>query len=164
MFTKEEVWNSFANDFRIIKHLAEKVHVDTHGYKPTEKQRTMLELMQYMSIMGSGILNTVLMGDGNTFASYVEQSKSVMGENFIQKMNEQETEMKETFMKFDDAELAKELSLWGMTGPKSMFVLNLIKIVASYKMQLFLYVKASGQHGIGTSNLWAGMDMPTSAK
>ena len=164
MFNKEEVWNSFANDFRIIKHLAEKAHVDTHGYKPSEKQRTMLELMQYMSIMGSGILNTVLTGDGNTFASYVEQSKSVTGENFIEKMNEQETEMKETFMKFDDAELAKELSLWGMTGPKSMFVLNLIKIVASYKMQLFLYVKASGQQGIGTSNLWAGMDMPSAQK
>lgn len=160
MFTKEEVWDSFANDFRIIKHLAEKAHVDNHGYKPTEKQRTMLELMQYMSIMGSGILKTVLMGDGNTFASYVEQSKSVTGENFIQRMDEQEAEMKETFMKFDDAELAKELSLWGMTGPKSMFVLNLVKIVASYKMQLFLYIKASGRYEIGTSNLWAGMDMP----
>ena len=161
MFTKEEIWNSFANDFRIIKHIAEKAHVDTHGYKPSEKQRTTLELMQYMSIMGSGILQTILNGTSETFTAYVEKGKSVTGENFNQMMTDQEAEMKETFMKFDDAELAKELSLWGMTQKKSLFILYLMKIVASYKMQLFLYIKASGRHDIGTSNLWAGMDMPT---
>lgn len=160
MFTKEEIWNSFANDFRIIKHLAEKAHVDTHGYKPSEKQRTMVELMQYMAIMGSGILETILNGTSETFSAYVEKGKSVTGENFIQMMETQESEMKEIFAKFDDAEFDKELSLWGMTQKKSLFILNLIKIVASYKMQLFLYIKASGRHDIGTSNLWAGMDMP----
>lgn len=160
MFTKEEVWNSFSNDFRIIRHLAEKAHIDTHTYKPSEKQRSMLELMQYMSIMGSGILKTILVGESETFSAYVEKGKAVAGENFIAAMEEQEAEMKETFMKFDDAELGKELSLWGMTQKKSLFVLNLMKIVASYKMQLFLYIKASGRHDIGTSNLWAGMDMP----
>lgn len=161
MFKKEEIWNSFSSDFRIIKHLAEKVHIDAHGYKPTESQRTTLELMQYMSIMGSAILKVVLEGDQAAFAPYAEQSKSVTPENFAEMMDKQEADMKETFAKFDDAELSKELSLWGMTGPKSIFVLNLVKIVASYKMQLFLYVKASGVSGIGTSNLWAGMDMPS---
>ena len=164
MFTKEEVWQSFSNDFRIIKHLAEKAQADTHGYKPSEKQRTMHELMQYMAIMGSGILKTILDGDQATFATYVERGKSATPENFIEMMTEQEAEMKETFAKFDDAELDKELSLWGMTQKKSLFVLNLIKIVASYKMQLFLYVKASGSHDIGTANLWAGMDMPTTQR
>ncbi len=161
MFTKEEVWNSFASDFSIIKHLAEKAHIDTHTYKPSEKQRTMVELMQYMSIMGVGILSIILSGEQGDFAPFLERSKLVTGENFVQKMDEQETEMKEVFMKFDDAELEKELDMWGMKQKKSLRILNLMKIVASYKMQLFLYVKASGRHDIGTSNLWAGMDMPT---
>ncbi len=160
MYTKEEIWNSFSSDFKIIKHLAEKVHIDSHDYKPTEKQRTMLELMQYMAIMGSGILKIILTGDQSHFAEYVEQGKLVTPENFAEMMDKQETEMKDIFAKFDDAELNKELSLWGMTQKKSLFVLNLIKIVASYKMQLFLYLKASGISDIGTSNLWAGMDMP----
>lgn len=160
MFTKEEIWNSFSNDFRIIKHLAEKAHADTHNYKPTESQRTTVELMQYISIMGSGILDTILTGKQETFASYVEKGKSVTAENFIQMLETEEREMKEIFAKFDDAELEKELSLWGMTQKKSLFILNLVKIVASYKMQLFLYVKAAGVSNIGTSNLWAGMDMP----
>lgn len=160
MFTKEEIWNSFANDFRIIKHIAEKAHIDTHSYKPTEAQRTMTELMQYMSIMGVGILSIILSGKQEDFTPFVERSKSVTPENFAQKMDEQEAEMKDVFMKFDDAELEKELDMWGMNQKKSLRILNLIKIVASYKMQLFLYVKASGRHDIGTSNLWAGMDMP----
>ncbi len=120
----------------------------------------MLELMQYMSIMGVGILSIILSGEQGDFAPFLERSKSVTGENFIQKMEEQEAEMKEVFMKFDDAELEKELDMWGMKQKKSLRILNLMKIVASYKMQLFLYIKASGRHDIGTSNLWAGMDMP----
>ena len=160
MFTKEEVWNSFASDFSIIRHLAEKAHIDTHTYKPSEKQRTMVELMQYMSIMGVGILSIILSGEQGDFTPFLERSKLVNGENFVQKMEEQEAEMKEVFMKFDDAELEKELDMWGMKQKKSLRILNLMKIVASYKMQLFLYIKASGRHDIGTSNLWAGMDMP----
>ena len=33
-----------------------------------------------------------------------------------------------------------------------------LKWLLAYKMQLFLYVKASGATGIGTSNVWGGRD------
>ena len=49
MYTKENLIASVENEFRIIKHLAEKIPADTEGYKPTEGQRTTLELLQYLS-------------------------------------------------------------------------------------------------------------------
>jgi hypothetical protein len=35
-------------------------------------------------------------------------------------------------------------------------------MAAAYKTQLFLYIKANGNHDIGTMNLWAGMDQAPS--
>ena len=61
-----------------------------------------------------------------------------------------------------DEELAKVINLYGM-GDKTKgvyLVENLLKWLAAYKMQLFLYVKANGNASIGTSNLWGGVDMP----
>ena len=38
---------------RILLHLASKVDAATLDYRPTAKQRTTLELLQYMVIMGA---------------------------------------------------------------------------------------------------------------
>jgi hypothetical protein len=35
-----------------------------------------------------------------------------------------------------------------------------LKWLTAYRMQLFLYAKACGNHDIGTPNNWAGVDMP----
>jgi hypothetical protein len=37
-------------------------------------------------------------------------------------------------------------------------MLNVMKWAVAYKMQLFLYIKANGNHDINTSNLWRGVD------
>ncbi len=161
MYTREEIWSSFVNEFRIIKHLAEKIPAGKEHHKPTEKQRTTLELLQYISRMGKGILRAILESNAEGFTRYTEASQGVTVENFQIAIDEQVREMKELFDLLTDEELAKELTLWGMTEKKSMFVLNALKMVTAYKMQLFLYIKASGNESIGTSNLWAGMDMPS---
>ncbi len=53
MYTREEIWASFENEIRIIKHLFEKIPHGKSDYKPTEKQRTTLELLHYLSEMGT---------------------------------------------------------------------------------------------------------------
>jgi hypothetical protein len=163
MYTKEEIWNSFANEIRIIKHLSEKIPTDSHNHRPTEKQRSMLELLQYLSTMGISILDTYYTGDQNTFGKYHERSTQTTLENFKDQMDVQEQEMKELFAKFNDEVLGTELSLWGLTAKKSIHVLNLLKMMTAYKMQLFLYIKAAGNTSIGTANLWAGIDLPPMA-
>jgi hypothetical protein len=160
MYSKEEIWGSFAHEIYIIKHLAEKIPAGALDYRPTEKQRSMLELLQYISRMGVGVLDTALNENPNAFGGYVEASEKVTLENFAQAMDEQEQKMKELYEQFDDAQLNKVISMWGATQKKSLFILNLVKMFAAYKTQLFLYIKASGVSTIGTSNLWAGMDMP----
>ncbi len=73
-------------------------------------------------------------------------------------MEKEEKEMKVLFDKFTDEELSKVITRFGTTQSKALFLLALLKNFVAYKMQLFLYVKASGNHSVNTSNLWRGVD------
>src|SRR5262249_55888489 len=52
VLTKEELIASLQNEVRILAHLTGKVDRSKLDYRPTPKQRSTLELLQYMAIMG----------------------------------------------------------------------------------------------------------------
>ena len=160
MYTKEQIWNSFIKEFRIIKHLSEKIPAGGEHHKPTDKQRTTLELLQYLATFGGGMFSVVSTGDGNAFMNYAKNVSEITVENFAQAIDHQEIAMKSIYDAFTDQTLAEEIAVWGQTQSRALFLLDCLKMLTAYKMQLFLYVKASGNHSIGTSNVWAGMDMP----
>jgi len=158
MYTKEEIWNSLAKEFRIIRHLFEKIPAGTMDYKPTEKQRTTLELLQYLSMTGASTMKTIALNDSSVAASYREASLGVTPENFISQITANESEMKGLFEGLSEAELNEEIERFGSTQSRALFILELLKTLTGYKMQLFLYIKASGNETVGTSNLWGGID------
>lgn len=160
MYTKEQIWSSFTKEFAILKHLAEKVPAGGEHHKPTEKQRTTLELMHYIAGFGGGMFNVIKTGDGAAFMNYASTVKDITVANFAAAIDTQEVAMKEMFEGFTAEFLAEEISVWGNTQSRGMFLLECLKMLTAYKMQLFLYAKAAGNHAIGTSNVWAGMDMP----
>jgi hypothetical protein len=162
MYTKQNLIDTLSNEFRIIKHLAEKIPTGTDGYKPTEGQRTTLELLQYLSSIFANATHVILEGTTDAYKTAPLNGSETTQENFAEKMDEQLSVWKELMEKFDDEELLKIINLY-MMGDKTKaeyLVDNLLKWAAAYKMQLFLYIKASGNSTIGTSNLWGGMDMP----
>lgn len=162
MYTKEQLIIAMRNEFRVMKHLAEKIPADTEGYRPTEKQRTTLEILQYLSYVFISFAQTVKQNDPKVSAPYLERSKQTTRENFAEMLDVQEKELTECLESFTDEELSTIINLYGQ-GEKSKVVYlveSLLKWAAAYKMQLFLYIKASGNSSIGTSNLWGGVDMP----
>ncbi len=162
MYTKQNLIDAVTNEFRIIKHLVEKIPSGTEGYKPTEGQRTTLELLQYLSMIFANATHVIAEGSTDAYKSAPLKGDDTTMANFADKMDAQLTLWKEMMDKFDDVELAKVINVYGM-GDKSKgeyLVDNLLKWAAAYKMQLFLYIKASGNTSLGTSNLWGGMDMP----
>ena len=48
MYTKTDFLISMDREIDIIKHLYTKINPEHLGYKPTEAQRTKLELLQYL--------------------------------------------------------------------------------------------------------------------
>lgn len=160
MYTKEEIWASISKEIGIIKHLFEKIPEGSENYKPTEKQRTMLELLQYLSVMGVISLRATLEDNAKVFEEMKDLSSLTNMDNFVEMMTKEEEEMKVLYEKFSDEEFKKVITRFGTTQTKALFILGLLKNFTAYKMQLFLYIKASGNHEIGTSNLWGGYDIP----
>lgn len=113
MYTKEQIWASFKKELTIIKHLGEKVPEGGEYHKPTEKQRTTLELMHYIASFGGGIFNVIKDGDGMSFMKYADTVKDVTIENFAEKIDAQEIAMKEIFDQLTPELLNEEITAWG---------------------------------------------------
>lgn len=160
MYTKEQIWNSFTKEFRILKHLAEKIPAGGEHHKPTEKQRTTLELLHYIAALGGGMFSIIKTGESDSFTNFYNNVKDITVANFADAIDAQESAMKEMYDTFTPDFLNESFTVWGQTQTRSAFLLESLKMITAYKMQLFLYIKASGNYAIGTSNVWAGMDMP----
>src|SRR5688572_21605353 len=52
VLTKEELIASLQHEIRVLLHLAGKVDKLKLDYRPTPKQRSTLELLQYLAVMG----------------------------------------------------------------------------------------------------------------
>jgi hypothetical protein len=162
MYNKQNFINAVSNEFRILKHLAGKIPAGTLGYKPTEGQRTTLELLQYLSGSTVVSIKAILANDTTLFAALSERNKETTLENFSSVLDEREVEFKEVMDKFTDEELAKVINMHGQ-GEKTKgayLIDSALRNLSAYKMQLFLYIKASGNTAINSSNLWGGIDTP----
>ena len=163
MITKEQFIESLQTEFKIIKHLAEKVKPEQLGHKPTEAQRTMHELMHYLTYIFIAGTDSTVSGDGNAYKKYAETPMPTV-ENFAEMMDKQEAEVVKLISPMTEEDMATEVNIWGRNQSKAMHLLGLLKIATAYKMQMFLYLKQSGTANIGTMNLWAGMDQPPAVK
>src|SRR5436190_19063437 len=62
VMTKEELIGSLQNEVRILLHLAGKIDRKWLDYRPTPKQRSMVELLQYLVAMGPMLIRAVKAG------------------------------------------------------------------------------------------------------
>ncbi len=159
MISKEQYIQALTNEFRIIKHLADKVTEEQLSHKPTETQRTTAELMHYLTYIFAAGTESVTTGDGSAYKKYMGTPIPTL-ENFKSMLDEEEARVLEFLSPLTEDELKEEFAMWGRTQSKAMHLLGFLEIAAAYKMQLFLYLKQSGTENIGTMNLWAGMDQP----
>ena len=55
--TKTELIASLRNEVRILLHLAGKVEPSMLDFRPTQKQRSTRELLQYLSMIGPALID-----------------------------------------------------------------------------------------------------------
>ena len=158
MFNQDHFIGAIAHEVKVIKHLATKISEDNLTYKPTEKQRNLQELLQYLSIMLPSMFKMVLTVDYGIFPAYTQRSESTTLANFAERMDQSLAETQEIFSQFTEADLNQEVEMFGTKQSKRLFLFNILTMLSAYKMQLFLYVKAAGNHDISTSNVWRGID------
>ena len=167
VLTKDELISALQNEVRILLHLASKVDPAKLDYRPTAKQRSLLELLQYLTIMGPIHLRAV-MADAFDMAAWGDAwrtgepaAKAMSLEEVKAAIGKQEALFTELLGPCSDACLRAEIEMFGSKGSRgSMLVSLLLCHYAAYRMQLFQYLKASGREELNTMNLWVGIDKP----
>ncbi len=160
MITKEEYLRSFSKEIDIIKHLAEKVTPAMLDYRPTPKQRSTMELMQYLGHISVTATKAFIDPIKNNYMELAKARDLVNFENFQATMDEQVRIVTEEVSALTEEQLNSNTELFGMNDKLSFHLMSVLKWITAYKMQLFLYIKANGVESIGTSNVWGGFDMP----
>lgn len=160
MITKEQYISSFLKEIDIIKHLAEKITREMLDYRPTPKQRSTMELLQYLGHISGTAIKSFIDPKKYDYMELAKAKDAVTFENFISTMDAQAKIVKDEVGALTDDQLNAEVAFFGMSDKLSGHLLSALKWITAYKMQLFLYIKANGVDNIGTSNVWAGRDLP----
>jgi hypothetical protein len=165
VLTRSELVSSLQNEVRILLHLTTKIDPSMLDYRPTPKQRSTLELLRYLTVMGPALVRAAKAGtfDAQAWTAAEEAAEALDFEQALAALAAQSGEYATLLEGFTDAELREQVSVFGM-GPKTSrgeFLVNLVLCgCAAYRTQLFLYLKACGRHELSTWNLWTGMDEP----
>ncbi|MEO8381801.1 MAG: hypothetical protein ABI779_19220 [Acidobacteriota bacterium] len=161
MITKERFAQSMARDCDMIVHLFSKLPAGSYDYRPSPEQRSTLELLRYLAVCGIAGITAMAAGDFKLFGPFSERVKDMAAEEFPAAMERQKQEILAFFDSVsEETLLTQEAPVpGGVQMPLGAALLvGPAKWLAAYKMQLFLYAKASGATELKTANLWRGSD------
>jgi hypothetical protein len=162
VLTKEELIALLQNEVRILLHLASKIDRSKLDYRPTPKQRSTLELLQYLVVMGPALIRSAKAGsfDQPAFQAAMAKANASNFDQVLAAIEEQKTTYGQLVSEFSDADFRGEIDLFGSgKTSRGSFIVNMVLGgCAAYRTQLFLYLKACGREELNTMNLWAGVD------
>jgi hypothetical protein len=164
VLTKSELIGALQNEVRILLHLAGKVDRQSLDYRPTPKQRSTLELLQYLSIMGPGLVEVARNGrfDPAAWTALEQQAAARDFDQTVAAIAAQQAGYAAALEPMTDEQLRGDVDMFGSKSSRGAFLVNLVLSGhAAYRTQLFCYLKACGRDELNTMNLWAGMDPPS---
>jgi hypothetical protein len=166
VLTKPELISSLQKEVDILLHLANKVDRAALDYRPTPKQRSTIELLKYLSIMGPQLVQATKAG-GFDPAAFTAASQAAEARNFdatLAAIAAQKDTYATLLADMSDADFRTPIEMFGNKTTKGAFIVNLVLGgCAAYRTQLFVYLKACGRDELSTMNLWAGVDAPVAA-
>lgn len=167
ILTKEELIGLLQNETRILLHLASKIDRNKLDYRPTPKQRSTLELLRYLVVMGPMLLRAIKAGsfDQAAFQKATAEANASNLDQVLAAIEKQHGLYADLIGGFSDADFRREIDLFGAgKNAAGVVIVNLVLGgCAAYRTQLFLYLKSCGRDELNTMNLWAGMDAPMPA-
>jgi hypothetical protein len=167
VLTKEELIPALQHEVQILTHLAGKVDKSKLDYRPTKSQRSTLELLQYMAIMGPTLLAIFQTGRfdretlGAIFGPEVAKSKAMDFDQAVAAIQKQSGEYSRVLSGWTEADFRAPIDMFGNKTTRGALIVNLVLGGhAAYRTQLFCYLKACGRDELNTMNLWSGVDAP----
>jgi hypothetical protein len=163
VLTKAELISSLQKEVRILLHLATKVDRDKLDYRPTPKQRSTLELLRYLSLMGPTLVAAAKGGafDPAQWGAAVAAADARDFDQAVDAIAAQAETYASALGDMTDEDFRQPIEMFGVKQSRGSFFVNVVLCgYAAYRTQLFVYLKACGRTELATMNLWAGVDPP----
>jgi hypothetical protein len=162
VMTKSELIGSLKHEARILVHLAGKIDRGALDYRPTPKQRSTLELLRYLTIMGPQLVTAAKAGfDTNKWNQAAAEANARDFDQTLDVLRGQADLYASLLTDWTEEDFRAEIEMFGNKYSRGAFLVNLVLCGhAAYRTQLFCYLKSCGREELSTMNLWAGMDAP----
>src|SRR3954447_13003975 len=105
VLSKEELIGALQNEVRILLHLAGKVDRNKLDYRPSPKQRSTLELLQYLVVMGPGLVRSIKAGafDVPGFQAAAAEANAMNFDQVLAAIEKQSSTYRDLVSSFSDA-------------------------------------------------------------
>jgi hypothetical protein len=164
VLTTAELISSLQTEVRILLHLATKIDRAKLDYRPTPKQRSTIELLRYLSMMGPTLVTYALTNsqDHEIWATAAKAADARDFDQAVAAIAAQADGYAKQLASVTEADLRVEVDSFtgGKTSRGALLVNLVLGSSVAYRTQLFLYLKSCGREELGTMNLWAGVDAP----
>ena len=130
VLSKAELIASLKQEVRILVHLCGKVDRATLDYRPTPKQRSAIELLQYLVIMGPELIKAVKTGAFDP-ASWTAAEKAAKAGNFDQTvaaLAAQAGDYELLLGAMSDADFREEIEMFGSKASRGFFIVNFVTV------------------------------------
>ncbi len=157
MYSVDQFVRSYRKEAEVSINLFNKMPPGCLDYRPTLGQRNTLELLRYLSYGPYNVVRRILAGDWSLGMPANEATKGMPASDFPVRMRWQADEVERLVRAVPVVTLTDEEFTfpWGETLKKGEGLINYpLKWVTGYRMQLFLYLKASGASQLTTSDAW----------
>ncbi|MCW3103029.1 MAG: hypothetical protein JWO09_1469 [Bacteroidetes bacterium] len=161
---KKHLIENIEREITLLKELAVHVEEKDLEFRPVEKVRSTLELMQYLSSIGGVIFRWMIKNDitPEDRKKIAEHRSTLTLANFQERLDEDLRVMKMYLSGISEEELlTKEVELpWKEKMVLGNAIINCpIKWLATYRMELFLYLKMNGHSELGTKDAWVPKEL-----
>src|SRR5260370_21688448 len=128
VLTKKELIAALQKEVGILVHLAQKLdEISTH-YRPTAKQRSSLELLRYLSVMGPVLVQSTKDGgfDPAVWKARTEAANALDLDGVIAALEEQKETHAELLHDMTDEDFRAPIQMFRSTSSKGAVIVNLV--------------------------------------
>lgn len=156
---KDHLQFNLEREIELIRQLIPMIDEKHLDFRPAEKVRSTLELMQYLSGVGAVMLRWYIDNDltPDEWAKIRAYRAGLTLANFNERLDEQVADIRRYMARISESDLFHKIV--EMPNKEKMplgsaIINGPIKWLTTYRMELFLYIKMNGRSEISTREAW----------
>ena len=146
----------------ICKKLFKKLPKKKLNYRPAKNMRSTLELLRYVSFCGTECTRLILLDSFKTkdwarYEAAAKNAEKMAPARFPREMDAQIKAVKKLIADIPEKDFTHRMITMPAGGkmPLGAALMTMpVRFMSGYRMQLFLYAKASGNSKLGTKDCW----------